>query len=493
MRKTKIVATIGPASENEEVLETLINEGLNVVRMNFSHGTHEEHLKKIELVKKLNKKLGKNISLLIDTKGPEIRLGDFKEGEVYLKAVEYITLTIDECLGTKDMAYVTYENIINDVKKGSQILLNDGSIELSVEKVIGHDVICKIKNSGKIKSKRGVNLPGIRLTLPVLTEKDRKDLKFGAENDVDYIAASFVRKKEDVIEIKRYLKELGKDNIKVISKIENQEGVENFDEILNVSDGIMVARGDMGVEMPLETIPVIQKDMIKKTYNQGKLVITATQMLESMISNPRPTRAEVSDVANAIYDSSSAIMLSGETAMGEYPVECIKMMNRIACTIEKSINYWNRFKKRNIEKFTPYIEDENATNEEGKDITKYKKRANFSVCSTAMFSGAKAIIVISENGQTPAILSGYRPACPIYLLTANERTYRQFALEWGVYALYIPDIYNFDTMLTTGINILKERGKLNSGDTVVISGGYDREIDTENYLSSQALGAVIKI
>lgn len=493
MRKTKIIATIGPATEDEKVMKKLIGAGLNVVRMNFSHGSHDEHLKKVETVNKLNKELGTNIALMLDTKGPEIRIGEFKDGEACLKEGNYITLTIDECIGNSDIVYVTYENIINDVKKGTEILLNDGDISLMTEKVIGHDVICKIKNSGKIKSRRGVNIPGIKLKLPALTEQDKLDIKFGVENDVDYIAASFVRKKEDVLEIKKYLKSLKGEQIKVISKIENQEGIENFEEILSVSDGIMVARGDMGVELPLEKIPAIQKNMIKETYKQGKLVITATQMLESMITCPRPTRAEVSDVANAIYDSSSAIMLSGETATGDYPVECIEMMNRIAYTIEDSINYWNRFKKRNIDKFTPYMEAEDVVNEQDSKLTKYKKRANFSVCSTAMFSGVKAIIVISENGQTPAILSGYRPECPIYLLTANAKTYRQFSLEWGVYPLYIPEVYDFDTILTMGINRLKEEKKLKSGDTVVISGGYDREVNTDNYLASQALGAVIKI
>jgi len=493
MRKTKIVATIGPSSENEEMLIKMIDAGLNVVRLNFSHGSHEEHLKKIELVKKINRENKTDVAIMLDTKGPEIRLGDFKDGEVELIEGEYITLTTDKCDGTKDLVHVTYENIINDIEKGEHILLNDGAVDLVVERIIGNDIICKILNSAKIKSRRGVNLPGVKLSLPAITEQDKADIKFGVENDVDYIAASFVRKAEDVREIKEYLKELGGEKIKVISKIENQEGIENFDEILIESDGIMVARGDMGVEMPLETIPINQKDMIKKAYKAGKPVITATQMLESMISNPRPTRAEVSDVANAIYDSSSAIMLSGETAMGEYPLECIKMMDEIATTIEGSIKYWNRFKKRNIEMFTPYIEAEDTALPGEDELTHYKRKVNFSVCSSAMFSGASAIILVSENGKTPSILSGFRPACPIFVITASEKTYRQFSLEWGVHAVHVPDVYDFDEIITKGINILKEEGKLISGDTIVISGGYNRDVNTENYLSNQALGAIIRI
>ncbi len=493
MRKTKIIATIGPASENEEMLIKLIDAGLNVVRMNFSHGSHEEHLKKIELVKKINREQKTDVAIMLDTKGPEIRLGDFKEGEIFLKEGEYITLTTDECEGTKDLVHVTYKNIVNDVKQGDHILLNDGAIDLVAERIIKNDIICKILNSAKIKSRRGVNLPGVKLALPALTEQDMADIKFGVENDVDYIAASFVRKAEDVRNIKEYLKSLGGEKIKVISKIENQEGIENFDEILIESDGIMVARGDMGVEMPLETIPINQKEMIKRAYKAGKPVITATQMLESMINNPRPTRAEVSDVANAIYDSSSAIMLSGETAMGDYPLECIKMMDEIATTIEGSIKYWNRFKKRNIEMFTPYIEVEDKLLPGEDELTYYKRKVNFSVCSSAMFSGAKAIILVSENGKTPSILSGFRPACPIYVITASEKTYRQFSLEWGVYAVHVPDVYDFDEIITKGINILKKEGKLSSGDTIVISGGYNKEVNTDNYLSNQALASMIKI
>ncbi len=491
MRKTKIVATIGPASESEEMLIKLINEGMDVARLNFSHGSHEEHLKKINLIKKINKEQNKGVAILLDTKGPEIRLGEFNNGEAHLEEGKSIILTTKKCNGDCGKVYVTYENIINDVNVGSQISLNDGMIELLVEEIRENEIECRILNSDTIKSKRGVNLPGIKLSLPALTEQDKLDIKFGVENDIDYIAASFIRKASDVIQIKEYLKSIGGEKIKVVSKIENQEGIENFEDILEQSDGVMVARGDMGVEMPLELIPINQKNMIRKAYKSGKLVITATQMLESMINNPRPTRAEVSDVANAIYDSSSAIMLSGETALGEYPVECIKMMNRISETIENTIKYWNRFKKRNIEMFTPYTSAEEK--EDNEDILSYKKRINFSLCSSAMFSGAKAIISVSEKGQTPALLSGLRPGCPIYALTANEKTYRQFSLEWGVTPIYIPDVYNLDEITTIGINILKEQGKLKTNDLVVMAGGYDNKVNNENYLSNQALGILIKI
>lgn len=491
MRKTKIVATIGPASESEEMLTKLINEGMDVARLNFSHGTHEEHLKKINLIKKINKEQNKGVAILLDTKGPEIRLGDFNNGEAYLEEGKSIILTTEKCNGDCGKVYVTYKNIINDVNVGSQISLNDGMIELLVEEIRENEIECRILNSDTIKSKRGVNLPGIRLSLPALTDQDKADIKFGLENDIDYIAASFIRKASDVIEIKEYLKSIGGERIRIISKIENQEGIDNFEEILEHSDGIMVARGDMGVEMPLELIPINQKNMIKKAYKSGKLVITATQMLESMIHSPRPTRAEVSDVANAIYDSSSAIMLSGETALGDYPVECIKMMNGISETIENTIKYWNRFKKRNIEMFTPYTSAEEKKDEE--DMLSYKKRITFSLCSSAMFAGAKAIISVSEKGQTPALLSGLRPGCPIYALTANEKTYRQFSLEWGVTPIYIPNVYNLDEITTIGINILKEQGKLKTNDIVIMAGGYDHKTNSKSYLSNQALGILIKI
>lgn len=492
MRKTKIVATIGPASEKKEMLKKLIEEGLNVVRLNFSHGDHEEHLVKMDLVKELNKELGTNVALLLDTKGPEIRIGEFKGGVATLEEGNNIVLTTEVKEGTAEEVTVTYKDICKDIEEGGHIFLNDGMIDLVVLSKTDTTVTCQIQNTATIKSRRGVNIPGAKLSYPALTEQDKKDIAFGVKQKVDYIAASFIRKAADVIEIREYLNSLGDTKIKIISKIENQEGVDNFEEILNESDGIMVARGDMGIELPITTIPVIQKNMIRKTSGAGKLVITATQMLETMISNPRPTRAEVSDIANAIYDGTSGIMLSGETAVGEYPLECIKMMNDIALTVEHSINFWNRFKKRNIDKFTAQDIDYKEKNT-NIDLYTLKKQMNFSVCSSAMFSNAKAIIVVSENGQTPAIISSFRPACPIYVITSSEVAYRQFSLEWGVTGVYIENTYDFETILTKGIEELKNKDLLEKGDIVILSGGYAKEENSDKYLSSQALGAVIKI
>ncbi len=492
MRKTKIVATIGPASEKKEVLETLIKEGLNVVRLNFSHGDHEEHLEKIKLIKEMNKELGTNVAILLDTKGPEIRIGEFKDGKATLVKDNCIILTTEVKEGDETEVTITYKNICKDVEIGSHILLNDGMIDLIVTSKTDNSVICQIQNTGTIKSRRGVNIPGVKLSFPALTEQDEKDINFGVKNEVDYIAASFIRKATDVLEIREYLKSLGDNRTKIIAKIENQEGVDNFEEILAEADGIMVARGDMGVELPVTTIPVIQKNIIRKTVGSGKLVITATQMLETMITNPRPTRAEVSDIANAIYDGTSAIMLSGETAVGEYPLECIKMMNDISITVEHSINFWNRFKKRNIDKFTAQDIDYQENNRDV-DLHTLKKQMNFSVCSSAMFSNAKAIIAVSENGQTPAIISSFRPACPIFVITSSETAYRQFSLEWGVTAVYVHNTYDFETVLNKGIEELKNKALLEKGDIAILSGGYAKEDNSEKYLSTQALGAVIRI
>ena len=490
MRKTKIVATIGPSSESEEMLEKLINAGLNVARFNMSHGTYEEHLKKINKIKKLNEKLGTNVGLMLDTKGPEIRLGDFDQDKALLIQDKEFILTTDIVLGTEQKATVTYKQITKDVKVGSTILLDDGLIGLEVLKVNKNEVVCKILNTGTIKSKKGVNIPGIKLSLPALTDRDKQDIKFGIENDIDFVAASFVRKAQDVLELRQYMDSIGGMNTKIIAKIENEEGIQNLDEILNLVDGIMVARGDMGVEVDIQLLPSIQKMMIKKAIAKGKMVITATQMLESMVKNPRPTRAEVSDVANAIYDGTGAIMLSGESASGDYPEECVMMMNDIAITTEQNIDYWNRFKKRNVDKLGAYV-DVKTQNKEDKDT--FRRQINFAVCSSALFTEAKAIISISEKGKTPGVLSGYRPGCPIYVFTANEKTYKQLSLQWGVNAMCFKDVYKFEEILKMGIDKLIEQGKLQRGDVVILGGGTSNDHISENYLSTQAMGAVIRI
>ncbi|MDD2376337.1 MAG: pyruvate kinase [Clostridia bacterium] len=488
MRRTKIVATIGPASEKEEVFTKLIEAGVNIMRLNFSHGTHEEHLEKVMTLKKLNKKLGTSVAFLLDTKGPEIRLGTFVDDQKHMliKGNKF-TLTTDEIEGTDKIVSVTYEHLPKDVEVGGHILINDGLVNLIIDKIDGHNIECTVANSGLIGNRKGVNVPGAKLQLKAMTEKDKDDLKFAVDNDFDFVAASFVRKASDVIEIREYLKSLGNTEIKIISKIENQEGLDNFDKILKVTDGIMVARGDLGVEIPIEHLPSVQKNMIRKTVAAGKPVITATQMLESMQSNPRPTRAEVSDVANAVYDGTSAIMLSGESAQGEYPLECVQTMVKISEYSESNIDYWKRFKKKNLEKLTTTIDNIDVN-----DKYEFKKQANFAVCCSAMFSNADAIIAVSEHGETPSMLSSFKPACPIYVLTANLNTYRQMSLEHGVKAIYIPNEYNFDSILKIGIEKLKTLDILKDDDTVVLSGGFP-QTSKADYLAGHATGCIIKI
>lgn len=488
MRKTKIVATIGPSSEKPEVFEQLIKAGLNVMRLNFSHGDHEEHLGKVKTLKALNAKLGTNVAFLLDTKGPEIRTGVFADGKKHeFKKGSKVTLTTDYSVPcTDDVISLSYKDLAEDVVVGGHVLMADASIDFLIEKIDGNKMECTVQNTGILGDRKNVNVPGAKLNLAALTEKDITDLKFAVENEFDYIAASFIRKPSDVIEMKKVLTDLGGPAIKIISKIENQEGLDNFDEILKVTDGIMVARGDLGSEIDISLLPAAQKMMIKKTIAAGKPVITATQMLESMQKNPRPTRAEVSDVANAVYDGTSAIMLSGESAQGDYPLECVQMMDRIATHTEATIEYWKRFKKKNIEKLTTFVRTEIS------DKREFKMQANFSVSCSAMFANADAIIAVSECGETPSILSSYKPACPIFVITANERTYRQMSLEFNVTAVLVKDVYDFDKVLKAGIEILKTRELLKDGDTVVLSGGFPHERPA-NYLSSEATGAIIKI
>ncbi|MDD3303549.1 MAG: pyruvate kinase [Clostridia bacterium] len=489
MKKTKIVCTIGPASETSEVLEQLIQSGMNVMRLNFSHGDHAEHLAKVQTLRALNEKLGTNVAFMLDTKGPEIRTTDFEDGQKHdFKKGEKLTLTTKEnFLGNDSILGITYQGLANDVKVGGHILIDDGLVDLVIDKIDGTEIECTLQNSATLKGRRGVNVPGAKLHLAAMTEKDKADLKFAVENDFDFIAASFIRKAQDVIDMKDYLKSLGNTDIKIISKIENEEGLENFGEILKVTDGVMVARGDLGVEIPEEDVPAAQKMMIRRTVEAGKTVITATQMLESMQKNPRPTRAEVSDVANAVYDGSSCVMLSGESAQGDYPINAVQSMNRIVIAAENDISYWKRFKKRNIEKLTTYHKEDLSS-----DVA-FKKQSNFAVCCSAMFANADAIIAVSEHGETPALLSSFKPACPIYVITANAKTYRQMAIQANVTSILIPNEYNFDKILTKGINELKDRGLLKANDTVVLSGGLSSPDLKDHVLATQATGAILKI
>ena len=479
MKKTKIVCTIGPASENVETLKEMILAGMNVARINFSHGGIEEQQTKIDNVKKAREELQVPVALMLDTKGPEIRTGKLQSSPVILNEGESIILTNQDIIGNEKKVSISYKQLYKEVKIGSRILIDDGSIEIEVEKIEGVGIFCKSLHGGELGNRKSINLPGISINLPTLTEKDINDITAGIREGFDYIAASFVRRADDVNEIRKLLKENGGEHIKIISKIENREGIDNFDEILNVSDGIMVARGDLSVEVPMEEVPILQKQFIKKCYYAGKPVITATQMLESMIENPRPTRAEVSDVANSVFDVTGAIMLSAETAMGKYPVECVKTMNKIATTIEKSIKYWKRFRNR-------IYEVESCRN--------YEFNINHSICATAMDMDAKAIFAYTEKGDTPRILSGFSPACTIYAVTYNEITYRQLALSWGVCPMLLEKEEVIGSMLQTGIDKKKNEGELQAGDTIVIAGGGTVISNAEETSPiNRMIGGVIKI
>ena len=450
IKKTKIVCTLGPASENEETLRELIKNGLNVCRLNFSHGSHEEHKGRMDLVKKLREELNMPTAILLDTKGPEIRTGKFDVPEVFLEEGQTFTITMKDVIGDKERCTVSYKGLANDVKPGDTILIDDGLVGLTVKEVNNDNIVCEVQNSGIVKNHKGVNVPGVKVNLPAITEKDRSDIEFGIEQGIDFIAASFVRKVSDVLAIREILEENNAEHIKIISKIENQEGVENLDEIIEVSDGIMVARGDLGVEIPTEEIPVVQKLMIKKCNEAGKPVITATQMLDSMIRNPRPTRAEVTDVANAIYDGTDAIMLSGETAAGKYPVEAVKTMATIAKRAEETMR--NRRDKIN----------------KSKNVT---DAISYATCTTAMDLEAKAILSSTASGHTARMVSKFRPDCPIVATTSNESVRRQLALTWGVLPLMREKSANIDQVIVNSIEAAKTAEYVNENDIVVITAG----------------------
>ena len=450
IKKTKIVCTLGPVSENEETLRELIKNGLNVCRLNFSHGSHEEHKGRMDLVKKLREELNMPTAILLDTKGPEIRTGKFDVPEVLLEEGQTFTITMKDVMGDKERCTVSYKGLANDVKAGDTILIDDGLVGLTVKEINGDDIVCEVQNSGIVKNHKGVNVPGVKVNLPAITEKDRSDIEFGIEQGIDFIAASFVRKVSDVLAIREILEENNATHIKIISKIENQEGVDNLDEIIEVSDGIMVARGDLGVEIPTEEIPVVQKLMIKKCNEAGKPVITATQMLDSMIRNPRPTRAEVTDVANAIYDGTDAIMLSGETAAGKYPVEAVKTMATIAKRAEETMR--NRRTKIN----------------KSKNVT---DAISYATCTTAMDLDARAILSSTASGHTARMVSKFRPDCPIIATTSDESVRRQLSLTWGVLPVMRNKSANTDQVIVNSIEAAKTAEYVNENDIVVITAG----------------------
>lgn len=453
MRKTKIICTIGPASDSEEKLRALMLAGMNVARFNFSHGTHEEQREKYDRMRRVSKELNLPVAALLDTKGPEIRLKDFEGGRVELEAGQTFALTVEEVMGNAQRASITYKNLLQDIGVGTTILIDDGLIEMRVEEITDTDIICHVINGGPVSNHKGVNVPGAELSMPYISETDRSDILFGIDQGFDIIAASFVRCREDVLEIRRILEDHNS-GMMIISKIENMQGINHLDEILEVSDGIMVARGDMGVEVPLEEVPVLQKQMIHKAVARGKLVITATQMLESMIRNPRPTRAETTDIANAIYDGTTAIMLSGESAQGLYPVEAVQTMARIAERTEADIDFVGRLKKREIP--------------EGQNITTAISHA---ACTLAADLNVKAIISVTMSGFTAGMISGFRPGCPIIGCTVKRLIWRQMNLQWGVLPLLIHEENTAEDLFREAVEAAVEAGYLQPGDRVIITAG----------------------
>lgn len=453
MRKTKIICTIGPASQSEEKLRELMLAGMNVARFNFSHGDHEEQHGKYDRMRKVSKELNLPIAALLDTKGPEIRLRDFEGGKVVLEAGQKFTLTTKEIMGTSEMASITYKELIHDISVGTTILIDDGLIEMTVEEITDTDIICNVVNGGPVSNHKGVNVPGAELSMPYISESDKNDILFGVELGFDIIAASFVRNKEDVLEVRKILDERNS-KMMIISKIENMQGIKNLDEIIEVSDGIMVARGDMGVEVPLEEVPVLQKQIIKKAVARGKQVITATQMLESMIHNPRPTRAETTDIANAIYDGTTAIMLSGESAQGQYPVEAVQTMARIAERTEEDIDFAGRLKKREVPG------DGNITT-----------AISHATCTLAADLDVKAVICVTMSGFTASMISRFKPSCPIIGCTVKRLVWRQLNLQWGVMPLLIQEENTAEDLFHAAIDAAMDAGYIVKGDKIIITAG----------------------
>ena len=455
MKKTKIICTLGPAVDNEEMLIKMVKHGMNCCRLNFSHGTHEEHKVRIDRIKKVRNDLNISLPIMLDTKGPEIRVKDFKDGQAELKEGSlFIIHPDDQTLGDSTQCGITYPTLYKFVKKGDQILVDDGSIELEVDSIDGVNVVCKVLNTAIIKNHKSINIPNVIIDQPFISETDRSDLIFGCEQGVDYVAASFTRRKADVLELRKLLDENGGKDIKIICKIENTEGIQNMNDIIETADGVMVARGDMGVEVAFKYLPAIQKDMISKCYRSGKIVVTATQMLDSMQKNPRPTRAEVSDVANAIYDRTSCIMLSGESAAGKYPVESVTAMRDIAIATEEDINYEERFHKNSLN-----LGDDTLS----------------TVCNAAVAASyqidAKAIVCVTMHGVTAKVVSAYRPKCPIIAVTVDPKGYQQLGLVWGVQPVLAEEQHSTDELFLYAAKKAEETGLVKKGDKIVILGG----------------------
>lgn len=471
MRKTKIICTLGPASDNEHIIEQLFKNGMNGARLNFSHGSHEEHYKRIEMFKNIRRRLNLPVPLILDTKGPEIRIGKFKHNKITLEKGDCFMLTADDIIGDEKACSFSYKDLYKHVKKDDKILINDGLVELIVDKIINSNIYCKVVNGGALYDRKSMHVPGACIKLPSLTHQDVEDIKFGIENEFDYIAISFVRTVSDILEVRKLLENNGGNGIKIIAKVESQEGINNFDEILHSADGIMIARGDLGVEISAEEVPILQKNIIQKCYTAGKPVITATHMLESMIWNSRPTRAEVSDVANAVYDSSSSVMLSGETASGKHPVESLKTMARILERAEASIDYRQRFNS------VDYNMLPNVTN-----------AISHATCTTANDLNASAIITVTKTGYTAGMISRFRPFCPIIACTMCERVQRQLSLSWGVFPILMTKKQTTDEIFDSAVKEAQSTGIIKSGDLVVITAGVPvNESGTTNILKAQLI------
>ena len=465
IRRTKIICTMGPAVEKNDVMRHLVEEGMDVARFNFSHGDHEEQLGRLTKLRELRKEYGRPVAALLDTKGPEIRLKEFETGKVELKEGQTFTLTTEDIMGDETRVAISYAGLPDDVKPGDHILIDDGLVDLEVTAINpvankesdAKDIVCRVLNGGGISNKKGVNVPNVDLAIPFISEKDYSDIVFAVEQDYDFIAASFVRTADDVLEIRKVLADnadKGDNNVKVIAKIENMQGVNNIDSIIEVADGIMVARGDMGVEIPIENVPAIQKMIIKKCNNAGKQVITATQMLDSMMKHPRPTRAEATDVANAIYDGTSAIMLSGETANGDYPVEALKTMVRIAVRTEEDINYASRLKSRQT------VADTDITN-----------AISHAACTMAVDLNASAIMAVTKSGRTAHMISKFRPTCPIIGGCLTEKVYRQLNIGWGVVPLLLEEKEDAHELFDYAVEAAVKAGAVEKDDVVVVTAG----------------------
>ena len=454
MRKTKIICTLGPAVDSEDMIRTLIRTGMDAARFNFSHGSHGEHLERLNMLKSVRDAMGRPVATILDTKGPEIRIRSFDTKSITLESGDIFTLTTQDVVGNRGWVSVTYPKLHEELAPGQEILIDDGLVAIRVDRIEGAEIVCTVENGGTLSANKSINIPGVHIQLPALTEKDVDDIRFGVANDFDFIAASFVRRAADVEAVRAVLHECGGDDVKIIAKIENQEGVDNLDEILEAADGIMVARGDLGVEIPAARVPILQKQMIRKGLQLGKPVITATQMLDSMMRNPRPTRAEVSDVANAVYDGTSCVMLSGETAGGKYPVEAITAMVGIVTETERAIDYWKQFQKQRI-----------------LPASNINDAITHTCCLTAKDLNAKAILTATYSGRSARMICRFRPACPIAALTMREKVRRQLNLSWGVIPFLTGEVNSTDRIFSLSAEVALKEKLVENGDTVVITAG----------------------